>query len=351
MNTRLLLLTDGGNPQNGNAVLQIGDGHFRICPYSEDGDINYKFALSIAVQNEGCQPESVTLDVDWGDTEEMAARFFVHIGSGDDWQYMPVRRQGSVATVTFPAPPGVTEVGLSPAYSLGRHNAFASTLVPMGYGPAVAGKSEDGREICTYALGDGPQRVLVTARFHPYETASSFCAEGMMNWLAGGSEEATRLLREHSFTFVPMPNPDGVYRGLPKRTGEKGVDLSHEGATRGDSTDRALLSVIDSIRPHAFLDIHGWMHADEDGRHALKQEVSTTFADAAATESIFQGNKWRPDLSRADDPSAIRPYAQRTHGTEVLAVSYRWPSRTAAQMREVGAATLRAFCATMTQLL
>lgn len=350
MNTRLMLLADGGNPQTGSAAEQLGDGHFRIYPYSEDGDINYKFALSVAVQNESRDPERVTMDVDWGDTEEMAARFFVHIGGGDDWQYVPVRRQGSMATVTFSAPPGVTEVGLSPSYSLGRHTRFATSLVPLGYRSAAAGKSEDGREIHTYALGDGEHRVLVTTRFHPYETASSFCVEGMMTWLAGGGEGAAQLLREHSFVFLPMANPDGVYRGLPKRTGEKGEDLSHGGALGGDSTARTLVSVIDNVRPHAFLDVHGWMHADEDGRHCLKEKVSRAFADAASTEDVFRGNKWKSDLSRADDPAAIRPYAQRTHGTEVLAVSYRWPSRTVAQMCEVGAATLRSFCTAIARL-
>jgi len=350
MNTRLVLFPDGGNPQKSESVWEIGLGHFGVKPYSEDGDINYKFALSIAVQNQGGEPEPVTFDFDWGDTEEMGARHFVHIGGGDDWQYLPVQCQGSVATITFLAPPGLTEVGLSPAYSLGRHTRFVSTLASKGYHALVAGKSEDGREISVYTLGDGPRRVLVTARFHPYETASSFCVEGMLNWLGSRDAESRRLLQEHRFTFVPMPNPDGVYRGLPKRTGEQGVDLSNDGALGGDSTARTLLSIIDNVRPHAFLDVHGWMHADEDGQHCLKREVASAFAAAVSAEEVFRGDKWRLDLSPADNRSAIRPYAQRTYGTEVLAVSYRWPSRTVAQMRGVGVSTLRAFCAAMAQL-
>ena len=80
---------EGANPSRPDAIERIGENHFRVYPYSEDGDGNYKFALSVRATNRAGGPEAVTLDVDWQDEEYIADRAFAHIGDGDDWRFVP----------------------------------------------------------------------------------------------------------------------------------------------------------------------------------------------------------------------------------------------------------------------
>jgi len=154
-------------------------------------------------------------------------------------------------------------------------------------------------------------------------------------------------LRRHTFTFVPLPNPDGVYRGLCKRTGVGGVDLSHEGAEGADATTRVLLSIIDAVRPRGFLDIHGWMYMDQDGLHYLDPDLGDRFAARLVAHPLFVGNQWRGTAGDDQAPGSIRARAHRLHGSRPLAVSYRWPGRSVPQMRAMGGPTLEAFCAAL----
>lgn len=56
--------------------------------------------------------------------------------------------------------------------------------------------------------------ILVTARVHPIETPSSYCLEGMMEFLMSRKDARAHFLRKYFvFLFVPMLNPDGVSRG------------------------------------------------------------------------------------------------------------------------------------------
>lgn len=344
MPTQLEPVADGGNPQDAAAIEQVAEDHFRVRPYSEDGDGNYKFALCVRIVNPHERPRPFRLEVDWADEQYMEARRFLYIGDGDDWQFVPAQVDGAVAAVTHAVAPGHSYVGLSPAYSLGDFERFAGGLSAAGYDRSLAGRSNEGREIAAFAIGSGPRRVLVTARYHPYETASSYCLEGMMAWLAAAEPAPRALLEQFRFTLVPMPNPDGVYRGLCKRTAVGGVDLSHEGAHGGDATTRVLLGVIDATRPHGFLDIHGWMYMEEDGLHYLDPALADGFLRHIGPHPAFAGNKWKRDHPSGADPGSIRPYANRRHGTDVLALSYRWPGRTVPHMRAVGGPTLEAFC-------
>ncbi|MGI6209071.1 MAG: M14 family zinc carboxypeptidase [Anaerolineae bacterium] len=333
----------GANPSDPARIHQLGPNRFRVHPYSEDGDGNYKFALSVRVINHAPEPQPLSLEVDWEDLQYMGARRFFHVGRGDDWQFLPAEVEGTVARVRYDAPPGTSYVGLCPSYFLGDYEVFAARLPQLGYERRVAGHSEQGRDIEAFSLGQGPTPVLVTGRFHPYETASSFCLEGLMEWLAS---PAGRELRERfTFTIVPMMNPDGVSLGLCKRTSQGGVDLEHEGAYGGDSTARALLDLMEEVAPAGFLDIHGWMHFDEDGAFYLDKGLVERFQRELESSPVFAGNRLKTiDVSGQPYPGWPQTYCARRYGAHALEVSYRWPSRTVAMMRATGGPTLLAFC-------
>eukprot|EP00062_Callorhinchus_milii_P027226 gi/632990268/ref/XP_007884090.1/ PREDICTED: cytosolic carboxypeptidase 3-like [Callorhinchus milii] len=62
-------------------------------------------------------------------------------------------------------------------------------------------------------LTSGKKAVVVTARVHPGETNSSWVMKGFLDYLLGGSEDASLLRDMFLFKVVPMLNPDGVVVG------------------------------------------------------------------------------------------------------------------------------------------
>jgi len=333
--------SDGGNPQDPAAIRRLGDGHIRVSPFSEDGDANYKFALHVEARNTDPAAAPLTLEVDWGDQVYTPSRRFVHVGREGAWQFLPAQVDGSMTLVQCDVPPGRTAIGLSPAYGLADYRGFEADLVGTAFRRESLGRNEQGREIAAFHLGGGPQRILITARVHPYETAASFCVEGAMRWLAGGDAAAEELLRAAHVVVVPMPNPDGVYAGLCKRTAVGGVDLTRESVGSGDGAAQALLRLVEDWRPTVYLDLYGWMHWDEDGWYALQDGVGDGFQRAAAEYPALAANRWKGALERPS-ATAIRSHCLDRFGTRTLEVSYRWPGRTVDQMREIGAATMQA---------
>lgn len=81
------------------------------------------------------------------------------------------------------------------------------------------------------AVGDRPhifpgkRAVFVSSRVHPGEAPASFILEGLLDFLASGSEEAHVLLERYVFHIVPVLNPDGVELGH-HRTDLRGENLN-----------------------------------------------------------------------------------------------------------------------------
>jgi hypothetical protein len=337
---------DGGNPQDAAAIRQVGEAHYRVLPYSEDGDANYKFALHVRATNHTAAPVPLALDVDWDDLVYMEARSFVHVGRAGRWDYVPVPVEGAVMQVRLTIPPGDTAIGLSPAYGLADHQAFAARLPSLGLQRQVLGRSARGEEIEAFHAGRGPRTVLITARAHPYETAASFCVEGLLAWLGTPGPQRDELLAAYHLVVVPLLNPDGVTLGLSKRTAALGVDLSHESAHSDEPAAAALMRAVRELRPAGYLDLHGWMHGDEDGLHYVDDGLGARFTAALADDPLFVGNAWKGTRTVPHDGDGSPQHAcAQQFDTAVLAVSYRWPDRTIARMRALGAPALRAFCA------
>ena len=55
--------------------------------------------------------------------------------------------------------------------------------------------------------------IFVTARSHASETPGSVMLDGMLEMLTNTCHQQSILLENFVFVFVPMLNPDGVYRG------------------------------------------------------------------------------------------------------------------------------------------
>jgi hypothetical protein len=340
---------DGANPQSASDVERIGENHYRVRPFSEDGDGNYKFSLNLKLVNDGQTPIPARVDVDWADGEYMDSRGFGFIGRGDAWSFVSAGVQGTVASYSVTVPPGAMHLGLSPAYGYGEYGRFADSLVALGLQRESAGLSEAGRLVEFFRAGSGPVSLLVVARYHPYETASSYCIEGLATWLLHSGAAQRRILEQCSVTLLPMPNPDGVHQGLCKRTSVGGVDLSHEAPHGGDATARVLLAALDRLAPQAYLDIHGWMYLEEDGLHYLDDGLAASFREAMDQSAAGRGNRWLGSKGRPDPSGgSLQQYLSQRFGTACLSVSYRWMGRTAEQMRALGGPTLASFAGAVT---
>jgi Zinc carboxypeptidase len=89
------------------------------------------------------------------------------------------------------------------------------------------GTTVAGRQLEIVRIGDpaAPHRVFVRARAHPWEAGSNWVAQGLVQRLLAGDEDAERFLRVYSVSVLPMANKDGVARG-GTRFNLRGVDLN-----------------------------------------------------------------------------------------------------------------------------
>ncbi len=140
-------------------------------------------------------------------------------------------------------------------YPLGR---LTSLLAELEGRPGVQvgslGTSVQGRPVpvVTVALPGQPARrhAWVVCRQHPWETGSSYAAEGLLRFLAGGSQEALAALSAATFHVVPVANPDGVWLG-GTRYNALGYDLNRHYQEAGPDTARETYCLLEALREAA----------------------------------------------------------------------------------------------------
>lgn len=340
---------EGANPSSKDAIEQTGDAQFVIHPWSEDGDGNYKFNLNVKIVNEKATSQQAELSVCWANELWMCDRDYVLLGRGPSWRHIQGEVERATTHVEMTVPPGEWYLGLSPVYDLGMFAADRERAVAAGFQQEVYGQSYQGRDLYALSIGaEGAPVVFVVSRYHPYETAGSYCTSAILELLAQDLSAGGPLTSSFRFVVVPMPNPDGVALGCGKRTREGGLDLPHQGYGADEPAGKALTQLLNASAPTGYLDIHGWMYREKDWM---------IYSNSEAFEAL------RPTLDRPEFDKALQldhtgdrtarsttdfaTQARTTLGAIALVPSISFFFRQPAQMREIGRTLLTGFCSVL----
>jgi hypothetical protein len=128
------------------------------------------------------------------------------------------------------------------------------------------GKTPGGRDLEVIQIGAGraPYRVFLRARAHPWESGSSWVAQGLVQRLLKDDADARGFLEHYTVYLLPMANKDGVARGMT-RFNANGKDLNRnwdkpadpELAPENAALERWLEQMIASRRPpHLAIELH-----------------------------------------------------------------------------------------------
>lgn len=125
--------------------------------------------------------------------------------------------------------------------------------------------------------------IILTGRVHPGETSSSYCIEGLLEFLVSTEKEAVLLRKFFVFYIIPMLNPDGVRHGN-YRCSLLGVDLNRRWAKPSRSfhptvyyAQKLVVLIAEDLEIAVYCDFHG--HSNKKnifmyGCHSLSKEES-----------------------------------------------------------------------------
>ena len=164
------------------------------------------------------------------------------------------------------------------------------------------GKTVGGRDVEVVRVGDAaaPYRVFVRARAHPWESGSSWVAQGLIQRLLKDDEDARTFLAQYVVYVLPMANKDGVARGMT-RFNVNGKDLNRNWDKPADvglvpenaALERWLEGMIAAgRRPHLAVELHN------DGRGLLHisrppvPQLDRHLARMATLEDLLRRKTW-----------------------------------------------------------
>jgi hypothetical protein len=368
---RIVVGFEGSCPQSREGIREEGGNRFTIFPSWRPGPgiseeaVGRTTRLGFRVVNESGQDETVTLRIDWqyddappgaervGNREVyLSYRDFVVVQeSGQEaWRTVMGEVEGSVVTFDLRTPPGQMEVHWHPPYTYTQSEAFVAAL--KGHPLAQAeplGKSQEGRNLWLLKITDRSTRpktpALINARFHAYESASSYAMEGAVRWLLSDDAWAADALHRYVFHVIPMANPDGVVNGLGRLTAPQGADLIMS-TTAPDSAHRAIWEAADRIRPRLFIDLHNWQNKHRDGLLGLEPHLRERFLKFMPDQVAF-GKQWhirdaRPVTGDRPGRELLGAYCRREFGTVTVCFEFPWFGRTPQDLQETGRQALKA---------
>jgi len=350
-------LLEGSNPPDRERIQEVGRHSWRIQPWQEYPEGTriglYHFRLDVAMDNQGGQRTDVQLDVCWPHTTEVTSAFldFVYVTlPGGTVRRVSGLVTESVVTVQFSLPPGLSWISTNPPWHIRQNEDWFRKIRQAGARARVIGYSAAKRPIRAVEFGRGPLTAVVLARMHPYESASSFAARGVAEWLARARPR--KVLQEWTVSIVPISNPDGVAEGCTRLTGRNGVDLNIEAMDSADQVATVLRRWIAGKKPDVFLNFHNWMSKTANGLYYFEKPELWAFLKEF-DRMVWEGRTWYAlrigeDL-RGGDPErqVLERHCRAAFGSLCYILEFPWHGSTPQGIRLSGErgfkATLAAF--------
>jgi len=329
---------DGGNPRNAHDIVQNGT-EFTIYPFSEDGDMNYKFHMCVQLENSTGTPQCTTFVIDWGDDIYNACRNLLLICTDEDnWTRTDGTVDGTKVTVTCDVPPGVSYLALHPRYEHGRLERLVASLPKDRFNVHSIGKSRMGRDIWAIEHGSSPHRpVVLYSRVHPYESASSYMLEGMIKALVNDND----YLQGRRVVLIPMPNPDGVAEGTNKMT-MGGLDMERFVRHSKEPEAVAFKNYVMGLNPKLVFDIHSWNNK-WDGMETNDPQVGRVVYDAIMADKKVFNTPVSMSYRLYNTPGdGGYNYISSELGTSYIVSSWVHYNRTGKDLYQFGAALMKA---------
>lgn len=338
----------GANPDTAEAVRWAGE-RLVVRPFAEaSAGPGYTFMLRFRLSVEERAPFRIVID--WGEPSHMHLRAmlrYVRLGASD-WRILP----GTVTDATrceflFDQPPGSYEISLLPTYGLERLSRLAEDCRDR-VDVRVHGGTAEAAGVHSFRLAGGPGArpvVVAAARVHPYETAGSYCLDGVVRRYAEDPEFAGRLTRAFDWVVVPVASPEGVRKGFCRYSGSGGLGYDNCREVGPDDPYVLLLSELRRTeKVVGYLDVHNWMHEDRDGISYANCLDMMRFRRLLNAERPHD-KPWRVmrrRLCRARKTRGVMRVMQHA-GAFCLALEYPWGGRTVKDMARLGQASVLAF--------
>lgn len=299
---------DGSCPCSNKAIKKEGGNTFTLFPsYGKEKGEKHEakgkgMHFCIKMVNSTTSSKKVTLKVDWEDKEKnlMVLRdcFYLKEEKEEEYHLIPAQIQGSLCILNFLLPPGRYLLCSSPLYNYSRYERFVkglrnNKLVKI----EKAGESQERRNIWLLKITDeSPEerkkRIIILARTHAGEVSGSFSIEGMVEWILSKEPMSQFFLSRFVFYFLPMINPDGVYKGYSHHPRlEGGIEIENVENRLPDRAHETLKTILDRIRPDIYLSHHQWFNKNYDGIYSPNEDFALKFV-SYMPDQIEYGKKW-----------------------------------------------------------
>lgn len=150
---------------------------------------------------------------------------------------------------------GIKEGSLCGRYIVNRDVELLLDKYRNNFDIAQIGLSVKKRKIYSFTIGSGSKRILVWSQMHGNESTTTKALFDFFNYLCIANNETVGLLKNCTFCFVPILNPDGAENYT--RVNANKVDLNRDAQNLSQPESKVLRRLYDSFKPDYCFNLHG----------------------------------------------------------------------------------------------
>jgi hypothetical protein len=366
MSIEIITGFDGSSPHSDAGVKQEEENKFTVYPSwrkvpgIDEESIGNGSRFYIRINNDSAKNTEVFITADWETPKRLEHHDygFIRHESEDEWtQVAGIHNKKTKIDYQFEVKPGITELGLVPAYNVEKLTGFLDKIIKKGLKVESIGKSGEERDLNLISIpseNKNASNFFIQARDHAYETAGSYCVEGIIDSLCGESRVAEHLRSKFNFYIMPMTNPDGVFNGLSRLSHETGFNNDRLYWNNGPGPEgETLIKTLDHIQPAVYMNIHNYAMKFIDGlltcesSDFVKKIIKYLPADHEHHKEWFivTDEEWCKKNNYKEYPKSCwggKNYCKNNFDSISIIFEFPWFSRNTTLMKERGVKALTA---------